>query len=73
MSEQPTDTLQVSTIISLVIRHGIGLVGGGLITSGAISESEIQAISGAVLTIGTLVWSAWQKYSTNKATTEKPL
>lgn len=73
MSEQPADKLHVSTVISLVIRHAIGLLGGGLLTSGAITDEGIQTIAGAIATLGALAWSAWQKYTTNQVTTEKPL
>ena len=48
-------------VISTLIRHALTLIAGGLITDGYLTETNIQAISGAVLTIGVIAWSIIEK------------
>ena len=48
-------------IISTVIRHGLTVVAGGLIADGTLTHVDLQAISGAVLTVAVIAWSIIEK------------
>lgn len=47
-------------ILALLIRHGLTALGMQVAVSSG--EVDVQAVSGAVLTIGGLGWSAWRKW-----------
>lgn len=51
----------MQAVIAGLIRHAITAIGGGLVTSGTLSDSDLQAVIGAVLTIFGVVWSIIQK------------
>ena len=54
-------------MVSSVVRHIISTYAGSLIAEGVISDGDVQLISGAVLTIGAIVWSIIEKkYFTKK-------
>lgn len=44
-----------------VVRHGLTLVGGFLITKGLLDESSVTELSGAILSIITVIWSVTSK------------
>lgn len=50
-------------IIALLIRHGLTLFAGYLVTSGFLTSAQTEQFIGAVLFIGTLFWSYFNKKS----------
>jgi len=52
--------------ILALIRHGLTVAGGALVTSGMSTESEITTVAGAVVGVIGFAWSLWRKYE-NKA------
>lgn len=56
--------MELTVIIGSIIRHGLTAVGAILVTKGYIEpdavSGAVESVTGAVLTIGGLVWSAWR-------------
>lgn len=50
-----------STVILGVVRHLLSTGGGAALLSGAVSDDDLQKIIGAVLSIGSVIWSVMQK------------
>ncbi len=46
-----------STVILGVVRHLLSTGGGAALLSGAVSDDDLQKIFGAILTIGSVIWS----------------
>jgi hypothetical protein len=44
-----------------IIRHLLTTAGGALVTSGAITNGQLQDAIGAVMVLGGLAWSLYQK------------
>lgn len=54
-------------VITSIIRHLLTVFAGGLIADGTLTDGDVQTISGAVLTVGVIVWSIIEKkYFTKK-------
>ena len=45
----------------VVARHALSALGAWLVSRGLLDESAIEPTIGAVLTVGAVVWSVWQK------------
>lgn len=48
--------------VQALIRHALTAVGGGLVTSGSIDGQTMEAITGGVIALVGVAWSAWEKY-----------
>lgn len=53
--------------IQAIIRHVLTSVGGALVTSGLITSGQEQDAIGALMVLGGIGWSLWQKRSQRKA------
>lgn len=53
--------MDVRILIGLVIRHIIGMAGGGLLVNGTITDGQIDMVAGAIMTLVAVAWSIWQK------------
>jgi hypothetical protein len=49
------------TFITVIIRALLQAVAGGLMTDGFVTDAQIQLVSGAILTVVTVVWSVLEK------------
>lgn len=49
------------TILALLARHAINAAGAILVSKGLLAASLVEPVSGAVLLIGSVVWSVVQK------------
>lgn len=49
------------------IRHLLTFVGGYLAARGVATDEEINAVVGALLTLGSFAWSLWQKHQVRRA------
>lgn len=49
------------TILALLARHALNAAGAVLVSKGVLAASMIEPITGAVLLIGSVVWSVVQK------------
>lgn len=54
-----TETLK--PIIGGIVRHLLGIIGTAVGVEGLQSEQYTAAITGAVIAVGTIAWSIWQK------------
>jgi hypothetical protein len=52
---------QLSGIIGGLVRHGLGALAGGAITSGVVTSSQVEVVSGALTALVVVAWSIWQK------------
>jgi hypothetical protein len=52
---------QMKEILQGLIRHVLTTVGGGLVASGAIGSSDLEAIIGGVLALFGIIWSVISK------------
>ena len=48
-------------ILTVIIRHSLTAVGGGLIASWGLNGSDVDMIAGALATIGAVAWSIYEK------------
>lgn len=55
---------QLTSILGAIVRHGLGLAAGGLLTNGTVTSSEVEVVSGALTAIVVTLWSVWQKKRT---------
>lgn len=63
----PAESAIAQKIIGSVIRHGLTLLGGYLVTSGWIDGSDWEkTAAGLATTLAALVWSLWQKRQQEK-------
>ena len=53
--------------IQALVRHFLTTAGGMLVTSGLITSGQLQDGIGAVMILGGIVWSLWQKSAQRKA------
>jgi hypothetical protein len=44
-----------------IIRHGLTFVGALLMISGKVDESQWYELTGAVISLASVVWSIWDK------------
>ncbi len=61
----------MESIFAGLVRHALTAVGGGLITQGVVTSGDVEIISGAIIAIGGVVWSAISKWRANKKTAAK--
>lgn len=52
----------MSAVVGGLIRHGLTTLGGGLVANGFASDSEMQALIGALITVVGIGFSITQKY-----------
>ncbi|WP_439398747.1 hypothetical protein ACRQ5Q_15245 [Bradyrhizobium sp. PMVTL-01] len=57
----------VKTTLGLVLRHFAGIVGAWLVSAGVTDASGEKEFVGAVMVLGALAWSFWQKVGHQKA------
>lgn len=57
----------VKTTLGLVLRHFAGIVGTWLVSAGVTDANGQQQFVGAVMVLGALAWSFWQKVGHKKA------
>lgn len=59
----------IQSIAGLVIRHGLGLIAGGLLARYglAVDASQLDAIAGGSVAAGVVGWSVMQKLRARKA------
>lgn len=50
-----------STLGGVAARHILGAAGGALVAKGWIAASMVEPLTGAVMLIGTVIWSILQK------------
>jgi hypothetical protein len=48
-------------LIGLLVRHGLGLAAGALISNGSVSSDQLNTTAGAVTAIVVVAWSIFQK------------
>ena len=48
--------------VSALVRHGLGIVGGVLMSAGFVSETEAQAFVGAAMALAAIGWSILRKW-----------
>lgn len=53
--------VSTDAIIGLLVRHGLGLVAGGLIADGTITADNVNTAGGAITALIVVGWSIWQK------------
>lgn len=58
-----------STVIGGIIRTVLAAAGGVLVTKGYVDDATLQALIGALITLGTGVWSIIAKKNAQAATT----
>lgn len=51
----------MNSTIAGIIRHVLTAVGGYLVAKGWVDESTLPEVIGAIITIGGVVWSIFQK------------
>lgn len=49
--------MSIQTVIALLIRHGVGALGG----AGLMTGNQIEMAAGAVAVLGSVAWSVYQK------------
>jgi len=52
-------------MVSGVIRHILTFGGGFLVTKGLVDDGTLQAAIGAIITLGGVAWSLFQKKATS--------
>ena len=53
--------MDTKVIAGALARHLLGIAGTWLVSRGLLDQSAIEPTIGAVLTIGAVAWSIWQK------------
>ena len=48
-------------IVGLLVRHGLNAVGAVLVSKGLLTASMVEPFTGALLLVGSVVWSIVQK------------
>lgn len=57
----------MNPITQSLIRHFLTAAGGGLVTSGVLTSGQEQTVIGALLALGGIGWSVYQKWAASKA------
>lgn len=65
MNAQPSNT-------AATVRHALTFLGGILAARGVGSDEEIQAVIGALMTLGAFAWSLYQKHQVRRALAPTP-
>lgn len=60
------NTELVLEFVKSVVRHGISIGGGALVSQGLITASELEQASGAVLLVLSVGWSMYRKWARAK-------
>lgn len=55
------NNVSIQSVVGLVVRHTIGAVSGGLVTSGVVTGDQVETVAGAVTIVVVAVWSYLQK------------
>lgn len=58
-----------SSVIGGIIRTVLAAAGGILVTKGYVDDATLQALIGAIITLGTGIWSVIAKKKANAAVT----
>lgn len=53
--------------ITAILRAIMQAVAGGLIANGTLTDADLQTAAGAIVGLGALAWSIFQKVKTKKA------
>lgn len=56
-----------SSDVQGIIRHALTTAGGALVTSGVITSGQLQDAIGALMVLGGIAWSLYQKSQQRKA------
>lgn len=56
-----------TTIIGGIVRAVLAAAGGTLVAHGYIGQTELEALVGALVVVGTGVWSVYQKVRAKKS------
>lgn len=49
-------------ILGLLARHALSAIGAVLVSKGLVAATMVEPVSGAVLLLASVVWSAYQKH-----------
>lgn len=60
-------TVSAPALIGLLVRHGLGLAAGALLSNGTVSADQVNTTAGAVTAIVVVLWSIFQKKKAAKA------
>lgn len=60
-------TVSAPAIIGLLVRHGLGLAAGALLSNGTVTADQVNTTAGAVTAIVVVLWSIFQKQKAAKA------
>ena len=52
--------------IKAVVRHGISIFGGGLVSRGLIEQSDLETLTGGAVVLVSVGWSMYRKWSRAK-------
>ena len=63
-----SDTMKL--FAGTVLRHAATVIAGYLVAKGVTNADQTSQIVGAIMTIGAIAWSAWQKYGHAKVAAE---
>lgn len=44
-----------------IVRHILTTLGGSLVTAGVVTEGQLETLIGALVIVGGVAWSCWQK------------
>lgn len=53
--------MDMKLVAGALARHLLGIAGTWLVSRGLLDESAIEPTIGALLTVGAVAWSVWQK------------
>lgn len=51
----------MQSAINGIVRHVLTALGGGIVASGYLDEALLQTAIGALITLGGVAWSVWEK------------
>lgn len=60
-------TVSAPALIGLLVRHGLGLAAGALLSNGTVTADQVNTTAGAVTAIVVVLWSILQKKKAAKA------
>lgn len=52
--------------VKAVVRHGISIFGGGLVSRGMLDQSELETLTGGAVVLVSVGWSLFRKWSRAK-------
>ena len=61
------NTVSAPALIGLLVRHGLGLAAGALLSNGTVTADQVNTTAGAVTAIVVVLWSIFQKKKAAKA------